>query len=92
MASTRDTESVRAISLEEIAEPLLDLVHDLQKGRVHMSEEGKGLGGEDPGISISRSRSHKNPLWDVNYASGSFVLVIDGEQLFTRASLGHGGG
>jgi hypothetical protein len=90
MTSTTDTESVRAVSLEEITEAILNLIHNLQERRVHMSEKGKGLGCKDPGISISRSRSHKNPLWDVNYTGGSLVLVIDGEDFLTRAGLRHG--
>jgi hypothetical protein len=90
MASTADTESVRAVRLEEITETLLDLIHNLQIRGVHVSEKGKRLGGKDSRISISRSRSHKNPLWDVNYAGGPLVLVIDGEHVLTRTGLRHG--
>ena len=50
----------------------------------HVAEEGKGLGGQDAGVSIGGAGAHQEAPGDVDHAGGALVGIVDGENLLLQ--------
>jgi hypothetical protein len=59
VAAAGGQQRVLAVGLEQVAEPLLDVVHDLEQRRVHVAQQRQRLGGQDARVGVAGAGAHQ---------------------------------